>query len=97
MVDPENFSGGGSTIYIYKNIIQGTVVTVHFSVLVLNFHISNLDFVGVSCLKSESLSLINLDGTHVKPSIVEILHSQCPNLRKVTTANIVPTTSDEED
>ncbi|XP_022309550.1 uncharacterized protein LOC111115190 isoform X1 [Crassostrea virginica] len=52
---------------------------------------------GVSCLKSESLSLINLDGTHVKPSIVEILHSQCPNLRKVTTANIVPTTSDEED
>ena len=50
-----------------------------------------------SCLKSESLSLINFDGTHVKPSIVEILFNQCPNLRKFTTAYIVPTTSDEED
>ncbi|XP_061179770.1 uncharacterized protein LOC133188390 [Saccostrea echinata] len=52
---------------------------------------------GVSCLKSETLSLINLDGTRVKPNIVEILHLQCPNIKRVTVANINPANSDEED
>ncbi|XP_062566491.1 uncharacterized protein LOC134228813 [Saccostrea cucullata] len=52
---------------------------------------------GVSCLKSETLSLINLDGTRVKPSIVEILHLQCPNIKRVTVANLNPANSDEED
>ena len=100
-VDQDFLGGwGGGVHQIYKKLnlkIQESGVTVHFRVLVLAFHISNLDFVGVSCFKSESLSLINLDGTHVKPRIVEILHNQCPNLQKVTTANIVLSTSDEED
>lgn len=52
--------------------------------------------VGVSTLRSDSLSLINLDGTRVKPTIVETLQTQCPNLRKVTTANIIPVNSDDE-
>lgn len=51
---------------------------------------------GVSTLCSDSLSLINLDGTRVKPTIVETLQTQCPNLRKVTTANIIPVNSDDE-
>uniref|UniRef100_K1QYD0 UBX domain-containing protein 1 n=1 Tax=Magallana gigas TaxID=29159 RepID=K1QYD0_MAGGI len=51
---------------------------------------------GVSSLRSDSFTLINLDGTRVKPDIVETLQTQCPNLRKVTTANIIPVNSDDE-
>ncbi|CAG2244273.1 unnamed protein product [Mytilus edulis] len=85
-----------STLVTSKFILHGTLDNMHF-LTKLNLSRSKVSSKGVKCLKLPNLTLLNLDGTHVKPGVPELLYGTCPNLKNVTSANLVYGNSDEED
>ncbi|XP_021378787.1 uncharacterized protein LOC110466558 [Mizuhopecten yessoensis] len=52
---------------------------------------------GVQIIQMPSLVLLNLDGTRVRPSIEETLHTSCPTLKKVTLSNLLPYNPNEDE
>ncbi|XP_067649667.1 uncharacterized protein [Haliotis asinina] len=62
----------------------------------LNLSRTSVSDKGVRCLKLMSLTLLNLDATHVHPEIVSVVQSNCPNIRNITVASLNPIREEED-
>ncbi|XP_071102600.1 uncharacterized protein [Haliotis cracherodii] len=63
----------------------------------LNLSRTSVSDKGIRSLKLMSLTLLNLDGTHVHPEIISVVQSNCPNIRNITLASLNPVREEEED
>lgn len=62
----------------------------------LNLSRTRIDDRGLVCLRLRLLSLLNLDGTRVRPTAVSEL-TGCPHLQRVTLNNLVTVSANDED